>query len=249
MFWIIGGIIAVGVAMLCGALIRFNLKQMHVRKCAQRASNAQIEGIYERLGAAGSEPPNGFILARTNRTAEDLPNLIRIPDGLADFPWSGQTVSVNAMKEPEFTFAADQSMETRLLGRAYEAVAVPRFTSKSGKLRNNYQPTKYLASDPVLAERVKSVCPEYPLELLSYLLAAGGDTFEFDAINQARIGTSAAWLQEPEFQSCPKCKKRMTLIIQLPGTLAHRKHFQNGTFFFFGCPAHPEETSVVSQFT
>jgi len=235
--------------MLGVALIRFNRKQTHVRKCARRASNTQLEGIYERLTAGGSEPPNGFILARTNRATEDASNLIRIPDGLADFPWAGQTVSVNAMEEPEFTFVPDQSMETRLLGKVYEAVAVPRFRSKSGKLRNSYQPTKYLASDPVLAERVKSACPEYPLELLSYLLAAGGDTFEFDAINQARIGTSAAWLQEPEFQSCPQCGKRMILIIQLPGTLAHRKHFHEGTFFLFGCQTHPQETSVVRQFT
>jgi len=102
---------------------------------------------------------------------------------------------------------------------------------------------------PLLRERLLAVCSKYPDGLLSYLLCAGRDSFEFEPVCQGRIGTSAAWVQGPAFQYCDRCKKRMLLIVQLPGTLLHRKALHGATFYFFGCKDHPDRTATVSRFT
>lgn len=92
-------------------------------------------------------------------------------------------------------------------------------------------------------------CPENPHGLLAYLLCAGRESYEFEPIDQARVGTSPSWVQDPQHQLCPQCQRRMSLILQLPGTLLSHQAYHRGTFFLFGCPTHPTETSSLGQFT
>jgi hypothetical protein len=149
----------------------------------------------------------------------------------------------------QFRFVDTTEQLTQLLGRQYRAVAVPRVRIKSGKARNRFNPKQYLKDNAELEEKLARICPQYPAELLSYLLCAGQESFEFEPIFQARIGTSSAWVQEPEFKYCPRCDKRMALILQVPGSLIHPKRFHSGTFFQFGCKAHPDQTASLGQFT
>ena len=100
-----------------------------------------------------------------------------------------------------------------------------------------------------LAVALRALCPRYPSELLAYLLSTGLATFEFDGINQARIGGTPAWIQDPEFPVCPQCGKRMKFILQLPGSLLHKKGFQEATFYLFGCKQHPENIQSVEQYS
>ncbi|MEW6366226.1 MAG: hypothetical protein AB1714_16485 [Acidobacteriota bacterium] len=176
--------------------------------------------------------------------------LIPIPTGLPDFPWAGRVVEVKVAETVEFRFVKSVAAEPWLLGRAYRPVRVARHQTKNrAEARNTFSPRWYVANSKELLEALWAVCPKYPTELLSYLLCVGGLSFEFEPIDQGRIGTSPAWVQDPEHQTCDKCKKRMYLVLQLPGTVISKKAFHRGTFFFFGCRAHPNETKTLAQFT
>jgi len=230
-------------------LIRFNRKRLHIIRAAESATGEQLEQIYRMVEACGTEDCNGFVLGRTNETVGDSSCIVQVPAELGDFPWAGRSIGVEVQRDVQFHFVEGPGQGIRLLGRSYRAVAVPRIRFKSGKTRNKFDPTQYLKDNAALRETLVAVCPEYPDELLSYLLCAGRQSFEFEPIDQGRIGTSAAWVQDPEFQYCDQCRTRMTLIIQLPGTLVHEKAFHSGTFYFFGCRDHPDRTATVAQFT
>jgi hypothetical protein len=244
-----------GLAALAGAitlaviLIRFNRKRLLIVRAAAAATETQLEDVYRFVEAGGTEIPNGFILARTNASADDTSCIVSVPTSLEEFPWAGRSIAVRAERDVQFRFVEDVAQTTRLLGRKYRPVAVPRYATESGKLRNRFAPAQYIKQNAELRGKLETICAAYPEELLSYLLCAGRESFEFEPIDQARIGTSAAWVQNPEFRYCDACRKRMVLILQLPGTLVHRKAFHRGTFYFFGCKHHSERTSTVAQFT
>ena len=84
-------------------------------------------------------------------------------------------------------------------------------------------------------------------DLLSYLLCAGLDSFEFEPIDQARIATYPAWAQSPEHRTCNTCRAPMILIVQVPGTLISANDL--GIHYLLGCRAHPDQTEAVTQFT
>jgi hypothetical protein len=126
---------------------------------------------------------------------------------------------------------------------------VPRTRLKSGKLRNLFSPKRYLSGTPELTRALREVCPAHPGELLCYLLCVGQESFEFEPIDQARVGTVPAWVQDAEWPTCPQCRRRMSVILQIPGTLLWPKPSPRGTFYWFGCKRHPERTETVAQFT
>jgi hypothetical protein len=159
------------------------------------------------------------------------------------------SIAIEVGRDVQFRFLDASVQGTQLLGLKYRPVAVPRLTLKSGETRNQFAPSQYLKGNEELREKLKRICPSYPLELLSYLLCAGRESFEFEPFDQGRIGTSAAWIQDPEFQYCDQCNKRMVLILQVPGALLDKKAYNPGTFYLFGCKNHPDRTRAVNQFT
>ena len=110
-----------------------------------------------------------------------------------------------------------------------------------------FDPGRCIAASPALADALREVSPGHPRELLSYLVC--NERIEFEPIDQSRIGTNPAWVQDPELPSCRRCGTRMALIVQLPGDVVHPRAFHRGTFFLFGCRKHPEETKTVAQYT
>ncbi len=160
----------------------------------------------------------------------------------------GRVISAEVGSDVGFRLSSSNASEPILRGEVYRIIPVPRKATKSGKARNQFSPSKYVANNPDLLTALAAVCPRYPVELLAYLLAAGGETFEFDPMFQARIGGSPSWVQDAEFPNCSECKKRMSLILQLPGSMLPGKKLPEGTFFFFGCSEHPENTKTVEQF-
>jgi hypothetical protein len=151
--------------------------------------------------------------------------------------------------EVAFHFSSTTASEPVLRGRAYRIVPVPRHLTNSGKARNQFSPAKYVTKNLPLLTALTDICPKYPAELLSYLLAAGAETFEFDPVFQVRVGGSPSWVQSAEFPNCDECKERMDMILQIPGALLPGKALPDGTFYFFGCARHPENTKTVSQFS
>ena len=243
------GLIVTAFAALTFLIIRFNIKRIHIIRAASRATPEQLEGVYRLVEECGTEAPHGFVLGRTNDTVADPSCRIAIPGQFEDFPWAGGTIAVETGTEIRACFTADSVPSTQLLGRKYRVVAVPRIVSRDGKKKSLFAPARLVKLNNTLASSLATICPTYPSELLAYLLSAGLASFEFDGIHQARIGTSPAWIQDPEFPSCEQCRKRMALIVQLPGTLLHKKGFHRGTFYLFGCKEHPDKTQSVTQYT
>jgi len=229
------------------ALIRFNLKRVHIIRCAAGASDDQLERIYQLIDGMGTEPPVCAVLARTNRTSQEASCLIPLPSYFG--PWARRVITLETNDEPALRFCDRNTAEPVLRGKIFRLVPIPRHKTKTGKSRNQFSPASYLSDNPRLLDALKAVCPGYPAELLSYLLASGLETFEFDPMFQARVGGSPSWVQDAEFQSCDICKKRMNLILQLPGSMLPGKAMPRGTFFFFGCPTHPDQIKSVAQFT
>lgn len=249
---LIGAIaLSIGVAALAVVLIRFNRKRRFIIQCAHSATPEKLERIYTMVEKVGTVPSTGYVLARTNRRTQERRCLVPIPGGLSDFPWAGSVVEARVgPKDVEFQFVEVPATEPSLLGQIYRPVLVPRFPTKNAaRQRNVFSPGNYIVRSPELLAELRTACVDYPYELLSYLLCAGRESFEFEPIDQARIGTSAAWVQDPEHQTCDQCRKRMQLILQLPGTVISEKSFHRGTFFLFGCPRHPHLIKHLGQFT
>ena len=238
--------IATAVAALVWVTIRFNLKRRKISDAVAQASPEQIREVLDLVGSVGTEPSVGGILVRTDHVTESG-STISIPDGLADFPWTGWSVALRF--DPELTLELSETSagETRLDGRRYDFMPIPRVSTKSGKLRNVFDPKRYMKLQPELGPVLSAICPEHPEEALSAILCNG--RIEFEPIDQLRIGTSAGWVQTPEWQSCDVCRKRMKLILQLPGLSTGRKELREGTIYLFGCADHPAETKQVLQFT
>jgi len=248
---LVGVALVVAACALAVIIFRFNQKRRHIAQCFSSASHEQLENIYALVERTGSVASNGYVLARTNQTVRQSRCLVPIPADLQGFPWSGRTVEATAANEVKFQFVEAAVTEPSLLGRIHRPVRVPRHRTKKSptKQRNVFSTQQYIADSPALLSALQAVCPAYPEDLLSYLLCAGRDSFEFEPIDQARIGTSPAWVQDPEPVTCKECGKRMQLVVQLPGTLISRKAFRRGTFYLFGCAAHPHQIKTLGQFT
>lgn len=244
---VVGGIIAALAIPMAVILIRFNRKRRHIIRCAKAASAEQLEAIYTRIAQIGTETPTCAVLARTNRHSNsDRDWSIPVPPYIET--WAGRSISADSDSDIVFRFTTSPASEPVLRGQVYRTVPVPRHMTKSGKARNQFSPRKYVASDPSLLNALAAVCPAFPGDLLAYLLAAGGETFEFDPMFQARIGGSPSWVQDAEFPECNECRKRMTLVLQLPGAILPGKPLAEATLYFFACVKHPDRTKTVSQF-
>lgn len=242
--------VTIAISALSVELVRFNRKRLSVIRAAAAASADQLDNIYKLVERTGTVAASGYVLARTNKRVSDSRCLIAVPVVVQTFPWAGKVVEVVVSKEVVFQIVEAATVETSLLGNVYRPVQVPRHQAKrSAKVRNAFSPEKYVANSPPLYEALKEVCPEYPVELLAYLLCIGRESGDFEPIDQARIGTSPAWVQDPEHPSCDKCSKRMELVLQLPGTTISEKAFHRGTFYLFGCARHPDQTVSLGQFT
>lgn len=246
------GTVAISAAILAVAVVvvRFNRKRLYVCRCAEAATPEQLERIYTLVEQTGTVGANGYVLARTNLTTSETRCLVPIPKDPAEFPWGGKVIEATVATEVKFQFVDSAVAAPCLLGHVYRLVQVPRRKIKnSAKERNTFSPGRLAAGSIELSEALGVVCPKYPLELLSYLLCVGRASFEFEPIDQGRIGTSPAWVQDPEHQTCEECNKRMHLVLQLPGTVLSTKAFHRGTFYLFGCLIHPHRTKTLGQFT
>lgn len=242
--------ISVAVLALAVVLVRFNRRRLYICRCAAAATPEQLERIYTHVEKTGGVAANGYVLARTNITVDETRCLIPVPKDLPDFPWAGKVIEATVAKEVKFQFVEAAAAAPSLLGHLYRPVLVPRHKTKSSsKERNTFSPERYVASSTELSEALGAVCPMYPTELLSYLLCVGRASFEFEPIDQARIGTSPAWVQDPEQQTCDECNRRMRLVLQMPGTVLSTKAFHRGTSYLFGCLIHPHQTKTLGQFT
>ena len=150
-------VLVVIVALLFAAaipLLRFNRKRLGIIRRASEATHAQLARVYLAIESRATEPPTCAVLARTNRKS-DGPSRVPIP-AYAGI-WGGSTVVITSGDEPSFALAADGATEAVLAGALYRILAVPRHQTKTGKSRNQFSPTGYLAGNPELVEALNDV--------------------------------------------------------------------------------------------
>jgi hypothetical protein len=238
-------VIAALLAPFVALLLRFNRKRTGIMRGAAAATDAQLENVYLAIESTSAEPPTCAVLARTNRKSDE-PSRVPIPPYAGI--WGGRAIVITSGDEPSFALADDGVTEAVLAGAVFRILAVPRHQTKTGTSRNTFAPSSYLKGNAALLEALRAVDARHPAELLAYLLSAGRDSFEFDAMFQARIGGSASWVQGPVFLSCATCRKRLQLGLQLPGSLLPGKPRPSATYYLFGCANHPDELQTVEQY-
>jgi hypothetical protein len=226
-------------------LILFNRKRLYIIKRALAASDGQIEAIYSSVDGAVAYPASA-VLGRTNRVASGDDWLIPVPRWIK--PWGGRAISVEQEDEVAFIFVQSGSLEPTLLGRVYRTVASLPITEDDEQNVATLL-VRFVDEHSSLKTALVAVCPEYPAQLLQYLLCPGVESFELDSVNQIQLGGNPAWVQDEEFPICRHCQRQLILILQIPGTLLPVRSVPRGTYFFFGCPEHAEENTTIAQFT
>ena len=244
---VLSGFGATALTALVIVLAHFNLKRWHIIRAAAAATGDQLECIYQLVERVGTEQATGALLVRTNRTAADSTCLIPVPAYVPDFPWGGRCLRIESGPAVRFHFVDAGVTEPMLRSKFYRYLRIPRILRKNSKSHNVFLPERYLAENADLLAALAAVCPKYPRDLLSYLLCAGLDVFEFEPLNQARIATYPAWAQSPQYPTCNTCRAPMILILQVPGTLIRANDL--GIHYLLGCRAHPDQTETVTQFT
>jgi hypothetical protein len=232
-----------------GVIVRFNIKRRYIERQSAAASEHALADVYETVEKSSPVPSVACVLSRTNQAASDSQNVIAIPAWLPSFPWAGKEVCISIDDDVNVVVQSGSDNESRLKGRRYRALKVPRVVTRSGKHRNVYSPKRYFKLEPSLEQALKVICVKYPAEVLSYLLCPGLNSFEFEPIFQVRIGGSPAWVQVPEFTYCSICRKRMKFVLQVPGTMVGPSKFHEAVVFMFGCVTHPDQYDTVIQFS
>ena len=118
-------------------------------------------------------------------------------------------------------------------------VRVPRVQSNKGKFSNRYDWEWILKKSSALSDYFENNFPENPEKAFRRLV------YE-ESCFQMRSGTKPSWVQNAEYQKCPKCKKSMAMIAQLQ---SDHFGFRDFTIYIFGCPNHEGEIKTVWQCT
>lgn len=252
--WFINGFFAlVGLAIAAGllAFVIAAAKQSRKRRAVEQflaqASPEQTSRIKKLVESIGTEPSVGGLLVDSGERENGVTS-ISIPEGIHDLPWAGKSVKFSFSPEPIFSVSEENSGRTLIGGRVYQYMAVPRIKTKSGKLRNVFDLARYTELCPELLPLLKEISEDYPIETLSAILW-NGELGPPEPVDQLRIGTSTAWMQQPEWQYCEICRKRMKLIVQVPGPETGEKTYRESTLYLFGCNDHPHETKSLAQFS
>jgi hypothetical protein len=240
---VVGGLIIA----LAVVLVRFNLKRLRIARIAAIAGDGELEQIYHLLEQTVGAKSRGCVFGRTNRAASGERNIIWLPSSIESFPWCGRSVEITTSPEVTFRFTEDAVRETQITGKVYRPVRVPHAKTSSGKSRIMYSPRGYVRSSKALRSALRKFYADSPDQFLSYLLCVGRDSYEFEPIAQARIGAPPAWVQSPEWPLCEQCKRKMSMILQIPGALLSSRYAEE-VFYWFGCKRHVESTKLIEQF-
>jgi hypothetical protein len=230
------------------AIVRFNIKRRYIAECFARATEQEVEAIFQLIELSSEVPPTACVLCRSKRRGADKTNIITIPSWLASFPWAGRAASIGG--DGAVNLREDGSDgSSQLAGHFLRPLRVPKVQTKSGKARNVYSPKRYIALSPELTDHLSRMCERYPAEMLTYLLCPINESFEYEPLEQIRIAGSPEWAQMAQFPRCRVCAKPLMFIFQFPGMLTAVRNLREATFYVFGCSRHTDEYETVTQFT
>ena len=241
-------LLVAGFVGLAATIARFNIKRRYIAECFARATEQEVEAIFQLIEASSVVQPTACVLCRSKKTGADKTNIITIPSWLASFPWAGRSALIGG--DGAVNLREDgRDGASQLAGHFLRPLRVPRVQTKSGKTRNVYSPNRYMALNRELTAHLSRLCERYPAEMLTYLLCPINESFEYEPLEQIRIAGSPAWTQVAEFPRCRVCAKPLMLILQFPGILTAVRNLREATFYVFACSRHTDEYETVTQFT
>jgi hypothetical protein len=209
-----------------------------IDKALDGAGDDCLFELLEIISALGNKEPLGCMLHEVSRDTEAGSYTIKLPDGLPDFPWSGQIVRAEFRKldtenPVAFCFVEDGNIDGVLAPRVYWP---PRIGTTGSKARHVQSPAHILKLSSEVSDFAKSAFPSDPKQFLEGVFRRFG-LLEYGV----RIGLPPVWVQNFRPQRCPDCSRPMRLIIQMPGYEIH-KSAGDFVFYLFGCSRHPEKT-------
>lgn len=215
------------------------LEGREVRRAVEKTSEEEKQELLRLADSLVPDKPNAVILEPTGERLDENLTLVRLPNGLVDYPWGGRCVSVAKRVKgagwPECTFVDSEFDGIVIRGRIYRTRPVAQSTTKKGKTRNVYSSYQLLKAAPELNARLKRLYPREPAEFLDRIRPPSDGS-------ESRIGGSAYWPQSPLFPKCAVCGKRMCLIVQFsPSDLGD---MSDCMLYFFGCRTHPDSTQT-----
>lgn len=165
---------------------------------------------------------------------------LTLPDGIPDFPWSGQMVSARlAGFDRDLPVAFDLKPNLKPSTSLMPATAFfwPPYFIRSGKAGQHvFSVAHYLKLLPDLAQRLEGLCEGRSAEVLETIFSRHGIELGDRGV---RIGLAPVWIQSGRFHKCERCGRPMRLIVQFPGSLIDKK-LAEGNFYLFGCSSHPD---------
>jgi len=205
----------------------------------------EIITLVERIGNAPSRGYIGLLDRQRTKGAElDL----YLPLIEPDFPWSGShiRVTLNDRKASDPVQFQVSNLTAGREERSAEEVcwlAVPAIaTGKKKRIESVYSLDRYMKLSPLLSAKLSELYPRDPTGFLSLLLSVDGSNDLREPSDSLRCGLPPAWIQSSRFHKCDLCKRPMRLILQVPSFLFDRNYHDNGAFYLFGCPSHPDQT-------
>jgi hypothetical protein len=236
-------ILALGILFAIGSVNR----AAKVRALSRMPEVTRLE-LIALVESIGNAPSRGYIgLLERQRIKSDQLTLF-LPTIQPDFPWSGShiRITLNDRKTPDpirFQMSNNTAEQGELSAENVTWLAIPAIAAeKKKRVTNVYSLERYMKLSPALSAKLSELYPSDPVGFLSTILSVDGDNDLREPPDTMRCGLPPAWIQTARFHKCDLCKRPMRLILQVPSYLFDRNFHDNGAFFLFGCPSHPERT-------
>ncbi len=204
--------------------------------------------IISLVESIGNAPGRGYIglLERQRTKSEEL--TLRLPKIEPDFPWSDAHIRVTlndrkALDPVRFQLSLDAAEQDDFSVENVTWLAIPAIAAgKKRRVTSVYSLERYMKLSPLLSAKLSELDPSDPTGTLSLILSVDGHDYLREPSDSMRCALPPAWIQTARFHKCDLCKRPMRLILQVPSFLFDRNYHDNGAFYLFGCPSHPERT-------
>jgi hypothetical protein len=250
---LIVGAVATSIGAFVLVIVRFNVKRARIIKAVAGASEDALESVYRAIEGTDDDKANACLFVRTNRTASTNGDVISFPGWLRGFPWAGCNLEIvddaRGTRTTKLVLHRDAAVsESVLRGKVVRPLRVPKHRSASGNAaRNVWSPRALLKLRPALVSALDVIGSDAPEDVLTYMLAPGRRSHEFDGIFQCRAGHGASWIQGADIPGCAGCKAPMAFVVQVPGEMLSAERAE-GVLYVFGCPPHADHIKGIWQY-
>lgn len=229
-------------------ITRYVIKYNQFVKKANQIWTTYRNEILNEIQSIGEKEITSYLCFKLEEIDSEE-NVINIPIDINN-NWKGQTLEINFPKKLDdgaSEYVADVKVSTRKIDftqigiTRFYCIKSPRVKLKNGKYQNLYSATKFIQKSKRLKEIYKDFIGRKKYEALELFLS-----------NPIRLFCSPQWIQTPRYLKCPKCKKNMILVAQIPGLYLTKKSdkiFGHGDIYIFSCNEHVDTFKSVIDIT